>query len=256
MHHIKSLLFLLFTFFITQNVFSQGIPINYLLTSQEFLEDIRDKKDVSAYLKIFEACDIDKLNGQLGTDDQKFAFWVNIYNANIQVILSAQPKKYDDRRTFFSEKQINIGGKLMSFADIEHGILRRSQHEFFLGYLTKLFPSSLEKKLRVSKRDYRIHFALNCGAKSCPPVAIYDWTRLDEQFDKSTKAYLNKFTTYKDDEKTAYVTSLFSWFRGDFGGLDGIKDILLKYQLIPDKNTRLKTSNYDWTLDLGNFITL
>ena len=256
MHLVKSLLLFVFLFTSTQNVLSQGIPVNYLLTSQEFLEDIRDKKDVSAYLKIYEACDIDKLSGQLGTDDQKFAFWVNIYNAYIQVILSANPKKYEDRRTFFKEKQINIGGQWMSFADIEHGILRRSQHEYFLGYLTRLFPSSLEKKLRVSKRDYRIHFALNCGAKSCPPVAIYDWTRLDEQFDKSTKAFLNKFTSYKEDEKTAYVTSLFSWFRGDFGGIEGIKDILLKHQLIPAKNTRVKISNYDWTLDLGNFIII
>ncbi len=253
---IKSFIFVILCISFSVNLSSQGVPINYLLNSQEFLQDIRDKKDVSAYLKIYETCDIDKLSGQLGTDDQKFAFWVNIYNAYIQVILSAQPKKYDDRRIFFGEKQINIGGQLMSFADIEHGILRRSQNQFFLGYVTRFFPSSLEKKLRVNKRDYRIHFALNCGAKSCPPVAIYDWTRLSEQFDKSSKAYLKKFTNYNKEEKTAYVTNLFSWFRGDFGGLDGIKEILLKYQLIPDKNTRIKTSTYDWTLDLGNFINL
>lgn len=256
MPYIKCFIFLFLSLFLNAKVSSQGVPINYLFTSQEFLKDIRDTKDISAYIKILEVCNIDKLNGQLGTDDQKFAFWVNIYNAYIQVILTSNPKKYDDRRTFFKEKQINIGGHWMSFADIEHGILRRSQHEFFLGYLTRFFPSNLEKKLRVEKRDYRIHFALNCGAKSCPPVAIYDWTRLSEQFDKSTKAYLTKFTNYKTDEKTAYVTSLFSWFRGDFGGLDGIKEILLKHQLIPDKSTRIKTSTYDWSLDLGNFISL
>jgi len=256
MSFTKCFLFSFLCLFLSGILSSQGVPINYLLTSQEFIQDIRDKKDITAYVKIFEVCDIDKLSGQLGTDDQKFAFWVNIYNAFIQVILTSQPKKYDDRRTFFGAKQINIGGEMMSFADIEHGILRRSQHPFFLGYLTRLFPSSLEKKLRVDKRDYRIHFALNCGAKSCPPVAIYDWTRLSEQFDKSSKAYLTKFTTYNMEEKTAYVTSLFSWFRGDFGGLNGIKDILLKHQLIPDKNTRIKTSTYDWTLDLGNFIAL
>ncbi|MFZ1750641.1 MAG: DUF547 domain-containing protein, partial [Saprospiraceae bacterium] len=145
---------------------------------------------------------------------------------------------------------------LFSFADIEHGILRRSQHEYFLGYLTKLFPSSIEKMLRVQKRDWRIHFALNCGAKSCPPVAVYDVDRLDEQLNASAMSYLKTFTTYNKTENIASVTSLFSWFRGDFGGLAGIKTILKDRGLIPDRSVRLKTSYYDWTLDLGNFISL
>jgi len=229
-------------------------PIDYLATAEEMLTAIKNKEDVTNFRKTFELANEDQLAAQLGTDEQKIAFWVNIYNAYIQDILYKNPEKYNDRGIFFKSKQIPIAGRLLSFADIEHGIIRRSQHEFFLGYLTRPFASDFEKKFRVKHRDYRIHFALNCGAKSCPPVAVYEWTRLSEQLDKSTKAYLSKFTVLKKDENTAYVTSLFSWFRGDFGGLDGIKNILLKFGLIPDKDIRLKTSTYDWTLDLGNFI--
>jgi hypothetical protein len=248
--------FLIIYIFIPFSLSSKPIPIDYLASAQEMLSDIKYKKDVTSYINIFAVANEDALAAQLGTDEQKIAFWVNIYNAYIQVLLTKDPNKYNDRGQFFKEKQIKIAGHILSFADIEHGIIRGSQHEFFLGYFKRPFASSIEKKFRVLKRDYRIHFALNCGAKSCPPVAIYDWTRLSEQFDKSTDSYLRKFTNYVSGEKTAYVTSLFSWFRGDFGGIEGIKDILLKFKQIPDKNTRLKTSNYDWTLDLGNFIDL
>lgn len=235
---------------------SPTVPVNYLEAAVGMVSDIKNKSDVNSYIKTFEVANEDVLAAQLGTDAQKIAFWVNIYNAYIQVILSKNPEKYNDRSSFFKEKQINIAGNMVSFADIEHGVIRGSQHEYFLGYLKRPFASSFEKKFRVSQKDYRIHFALNCGAKSCPPVAIYDWTRLSDQLEQSTADYLKKFTSYSADEKTAYVTSLFSWFRGDFGGIDGIKDILLKFKLIPDKRTRVKTSTYDWTLDLGNFVDL
>jgi Protein of unknown function, DUF547 len=248
----------LFLFFLLGNLLyinvGKATPVDYLATAEEMLTAIKNKEDMTIFRKTFELANEDQLAVQLGNDEQKIAFWVNIYNAYIQDILSKNPEKYNDRGIFFKSKQIHIAGRLLSFADIEHGILRRSQHEFFLGYLTRPFVSEFEKKFRVNKRDYRIHFALNCGAKSCPPVAIYEWTRLSDQLDKSTKVYLTKFTELKEKEKTAYVTSLFSWFRGDFGGLDGIRNILLKLDLIPDKDTRLKTASYDWTLDLGNFI--
>jgi len=252
---LKYILFFLLTNLVYINV-GKATPVDYLVTAENMLSAIKNKEDVTIFRKTFELANEDQLAAQLGNDEQKIAFWVNIYNAYIQEILSKNPEKYNDRGVFFKSKQIHIAGRLLSFADIEHGIIRRSQHEFFLGYLTRPFVSEFEKKFRVKKRDYRIHFALNCGAKSCPPVAIYDWTRLSEQLDKSTKAYLTKFTILDNSEKTAFVTSLFSWFRGDFGGLDGIKNILLKFALIPDKDIRLKTSPYDWTLDLGNFIEL
>ncbi|MBK8055758.1 MAG: DUF547 domain-containing protein [Saprospiraceae bacterium] len=235
---------------------AQGKPINYLAMSIEFLTAVRNKEKVDLYLQTWASCDLVQLSQQVETDQQKLAFWINMYNAYIQVILANHPEKYNDRGTFFKEKQIKLGGSMFSFEDIEHGILRRSQHPFLLGYFTRWFPDKTEKMLRIGKRDWRIHFALNCGAKSCPPVAIYDTDRIEEQLEVSTKNYLQKFSTYQHSDKIAYVTSLFSWFRGDFGGLEGIKNILIKQNIIPDTNVRLKTAEYDWTMDLANFVDL
>ncbi|MDO1498916.1 DUF547 domain-containing protein [Winogradskyella maritima] len=49
-----------------------------------------------------------KLETSLDTDKKKLAFWINIYNAYIQEILSKSPEKYQDRSNFFKAEQIPI----------------------------------------------------------------------------------------------------------------------------------------------------
>jgi len=225
--------------------------------SEQILTNIKNGKetnDIRAKLYAFSLHDLEK---GLKTDAQKLAFWVNVYNAYIQVILSEHPEKYDDRQEFFSAEQIPIAGRLVSFAKIEHGIIRKSQWPLGLGKIRKWFPNKFERKLRVDKRDYRIHFALNCGAKDCPPVAVYDSDRLDEQFDKGTEMYLKKTSEYDKAKNEVAVTSLFSWFRGDFGSKSGVKDILKEKSIIPTtKGIDITYKNYDWTLDLDNWTEL
>jgi hypothetical protein len=225
----------------------------YVRLSADLLEATRAGTDTKALQAQLSDLSIDQLQAELDTDAKKFAFWVNIYNAYIQIILSEKPELYEDRRTFFKEPYIDMAGRTMAFADIEHGIIRRSALELFLGYLTNPFAPSWQKDLRVKERDYRIHFALNCGAKSCPPVTVYLDDKLDEQFDYMTKTYLAETTEYIADQDLAKVVSLFSWFRGDFGGGDGIRDILVQYEATPQRPSKVETTAYDWTLDLDNW---
>lgn len=229
---------------------------DYVQTSKDFLYALKSHEKTDDLVNEIESWSAKDLENGLKTNNERLAFWVNIYNGFIQLKLSENPELYEDRGSFFKTKFIKIGGENVAFADIEHGIIRRSQFEYFLGYVTNPFSSQWERKLRVYERDFRIHFALNCGALSCPPVAIYDDTKLDEQFNKSTKMFLDKFSTFKPDEGTVYVTSLFSWFRGDFGGKSGTKDILKEYGIISDTNVDLEYDSYDWTLALDNYIDL
>ncbi|MEO0332726.1 MAG: DUF547 domain-containing protein, partial [Bacteroidota bacterium] len=107
------------------------------------------------------------------------------------------------------------------------------------------------------KADGRIHFALNCGAKSCPYIAVYDAIYMDEQLDEIAHQFLNRTSTYEPENEEVYVTSLFSWFRGDFGGKSGIRDYLRKYEVIPQEaDPSLSFETYDWTLELGNYTDL
>ncbi len=236
---------------------SQRENVNFNELSEQFLGNIKEGKDTQDIQDVLANTNLEALESGLKTNDQKTAFWLNIYNAYIQVILAKNPELYQDRGTFFKKEQINIAGNLLSFAEIEHGMVRKSQWEYGLGYIRKWFPSKFERTLRVEERDYRIHFALNCGAKDCPPVAIYEADRLEEQLAKGTKRFLTKTSEFDKANREAAVTSLFSWFRGDFGGKGGTKDILKKNGIITStKGVDLVYKNYDWTLYLDNFIEL
>jgi hypothetical protein len=225
--------------------------------SELFLKKLKDNEDTKEIRHQLAEMDFDVLVKSLTMDAQKLAFWVNIYNAYIQVILTRSPELYENRGNFFSKDQIRIAGTKISFDKIEHGIIRRSQSKLGLGYVKKGFPDKFEKSLRVENPDYRIHFALNCGAKDCPPVGIYSPQRLNEQFSKSTSLFLKSSSSYDSTEKKVYVTSLFSWFRGDFGGKDGTLEILKEQGIIPSiEDVDIEYKDYNWTLALNNFIEL
>lgn len=230
--------------------------VNYVEVSQALLLNIKEKKSFDNEVAILSKSTVSDLVKALKTDEQKIAFWVNVYNAYIQITLAKNPELYEDRSTFFAKERIKIAGETLSFADIEHGIIRRSKTELGLGYVTKWFPAKWERKLRVNEVNWRIHFALNCGAKDCPPVAIYSAENLAKEFDFMTTNYLKEQTSYHSETKTAKTVSLFSWFRGDFGGLSGAKKILKEYKITPEEPEDLDFKNYDWTLSLGNFRTL
>jgi hypothetical protein len=226
---------------------------NLVDLSGAFLTRIQEKKDVEDIIKKLESTTIEDITTDLDTENKKFAFWVNIYNGFIQYHLTKHPEYFEDRGNFFSEKRIKIAGELLAFSDIEHGIIRKSQHPLMLGKHQRWFIPKWERALRVNERDWRIHFALNCGAKSCPPVAIYNAEDLDHQFDFMTQKYLEEFTTYNTETKTANSTALFVWFSGDFGGKRGVKNILSDLNITPTRPKKVNKDQYDWILLLGNF---
>ncbi len=250
----------IYVFFTVLSIQAQNQKVkisDFNALSEQFLKNIINDGDTNEIRAQLYSTTLEELENGLKTDNEKLAFWTNIYNAYIQVILSGNPDEYKDRQAFFKNEQIPIAGRLISFAKIEHGIIRKSQWELGGGLIRKWFPNKFERKLRVDERNYHIHFALNCGAKDCPPVAIYEADRLDEQFDKGTKAYLKRVSEYDSDIKEVKTTPLFSWFRGDFGCKSGVKDILKEYGVIPTtKKIDLTYKNYDWTLDLDNFTEL
>lgn len=227
---------------------------NPIKISQDFLYAARTGDSTERYMTELKNLDEGKLAAYLNTDSEKIAFWLNIYNGFTQVILTKNPDQYKTRGAFFSSKQIAIAGNLISLDFIEHGILRRSKVKWAEGYLDKLFPSALEKKFRVKKLDYRIHFALNCGAKSCPPIAFYEPDKLNDQLNVAVKTYLKGECEYEKATNVVKVPALMGWFRGDFGGKSGIRKILVKNEIIPEgTKPTIKFKTYDWALYLNNY---
>jgi len=251
------LVFLSLSLFLPFNNYGQSpSDVDYNQVSQDLLQAIKDGSDTKEYRDVIESSSIEALEKGLQSNDQKLAFWINIYNSYIIMTLQDSPELYEDRKTFFKENRILVGGELVSFAKIEHGVIRRSQWDLGLGLIRKPFPGRWERKLRVDKKDYRIHFALNCGAKACPPVTIYDPENLEKQLAYMTEKYLSENTEYNEEENKVTTTPLFSWFRGDFGCKKGVKKILASQGLVPSKKVNLNFKGYDWTLDIDNFVEI
>ena len=248
--------FLLSIFILITVTLNAQKSIDYVDVSKNLLQNIMNKTSYEKEVNILANSSLNNLVNQLNTDSQKIAFWVNVYNSYIQISLAKNPDLYKDRSSFFSKPQIKIAGTVLSFDDIEHGIIRKSKVKISLGYMRKWFRAKWERKLRVNTIDWRIHFALNCGAKSCPPVAIYSSENLNKELDFMTQEYLKEQTTFNKNTETANTTVLFSWFRADFGGLNAIKQILLDYKITPIKSKKINFKEYDWTLLLDNFKTL
>jgi len=227
----------------------------FIELSIHFLTDLKEKKPISNYISQFEKIDLDSLYSTLKSPNQKKAFWINMYNGFIQYQLLNDPTLYENRSAFFSKERINVGGKMLSFDDIEHGILRASTLKLSLGYAKNPFASNFEAKFRMQKTDERIHFVLNCGAKSCPPVGIYSAVDFDREVDRVAKAFLNSVSDYDAENEEVSTTVLFSWFRGDFGGNSGIRNTLIRYDVLPrGSDAKLNYKDYDWTLALDNYV--
>jgi len=179
----------------------------------------------------------------------RLAFWLNVYNGAVRARLLQDPAAYRRRWRFFSSPAITVAGRRLSPNAIEHGILRRSAISLGLGYVRNPVPSRFERLHRVGRLDPRIHFALNCGARSCPPLAAYHPEHLDAQLDAAARSYLSGETAVLDGGASVRIPRLLLWYLGDFGGRSGILRLLRRFEVIgPRAAPRVTFGAYDWTL--------
>lgn len=226
----------------------------YTKLSEDLIYASKTGNETSALQLQLQQLNFDSLQIGLSNDAQKKAFWINIYNGYTQIILKTNPDKYKKRNQFFKARQINIAGKNLSLDQIEHDFLRRSKIKWSLGYFNKICPGKTAKAFSVDTLDYRLHFALNCGAKSCPPIAFYSAKQLNSQLDAATEAYLTGEAAYDEAKNIVKLLALMGWFRRDFKGKKNMRKILKKYAIIPqNKNPKIKFKKYSWDIYLDNY---
>ncbi|MBK7873183.1 MAG: DUF547 domain-containing protein [Saprospiraceae bacterium] len=163
------------------------------------------------------------------TKEEKMAYWINAYNAfTIKLIVDHYPiasiTKLDEGKTW-DVKRIQLGKKSYSLNNIENDILR------------------------PQFKDPRIHFALNCAAKSCPPLLNRAWTAetLNKYFEQQTKAFINNPKYNKISANEVQISKIFEWYAGDFGNMI---DFLNKYSKTTiNAGVTVKYLEYDWALN-------
>lgn len=220
----------------------------------DFLKAVRRGDDVSQVKQRLAEIPWSSLADTLDTDSKRLAFWLNCYNAIVQDELTHHPKKYLEKNAFFSAKLLQLRDLSLSLDDIEHGILRRSLSKYGLGYVGRFFVSDWEKRLRLERREPRIHFALNCGAQSCPAVFFYRPEMIDAQLESATKSFLQQDVKYNTATNEVTVSRIFLWFNGDFGGAAGIKGLINRHlEMGLNKRTNLVYREYDWSLQVAKY---
>jgi len=207
-------------------------------------ERAADPMTADAAAAALAALSADAVAAALPDDPARIATWLNLYNAATQRLLAAAPDGFAQRRHFFRRPAVSVAGTSLSLDDIEHGLLRRSRWKLGLGWARNPRPGAFERRFRVERLDPRIHFALNCAAASCPPIAAYAPARLDAQLDLATRGYLAG--SVQDDGRTLTVPRVFLWFPGDFGGPAGIRRLLVRYGVAVE-GRRLRPAGWDWT---------
>lgn len=194
-----------------------------------------DEQELARYLGVLEKVDPESL----GRSEQ-MAFYINAYNAwTIKLILTGYPgvKSIKDLGTLFQspwkKKFVKINGEDVSLDHIEHDILR------------------------PQFKDPRIHFAVNCASKSCPPLLgePFTGTELQRQLDGVTKNFINdpKSNFIKGDK--LYVSRIFKWFGEDFGNdilgfvRSHAQGTLAQNISKGDNKLKIKYLDYDWSLN-------
>jgi hypothetical protein len=187
----------------------------------------------------------------VNTDERKKSFWVNCYNSYFLLLRRSGL----DKPEVYTAKAITIAGIKLSLDDIEHGILRRYRYKYSMGFMRSFFVPKHIKNLTVERLDYRIHFALNCGAKSCPPIAFYSAELIDDQLEMATLSFLEGETIDQTEAQEIHISTLFKWYWADFGGRKGIKQILNTKLGLHTEGKKLVFTPYSWEEDLNNYIT-
>jgi Protein of unknown function, DUF547 len=160
--------------------------------------------------------------------EERLAYWINAYNAvTVRLILTNYPvssiTKLDGGKTW-DVKRYSNGGKKLSLNDIENTILR---------------PMG----------DARIHFALNCAAKSCPPLLNEAFTseNVNKLLEQRTRQFINSASRTIIGKDEIQVSKIFDWYSKDFGN---VVDFVNKYaKTKAAKTAKVTFMEYDWNLN-------
>jgi len=179
---------------------------------------------------------------------EAFAYWANLYNAlTLKVVLERYPvRSIRDIRSSgvpldpkgyigpWRTRLVTVEGKRMSLDDIENGTMR----PFF--------------------RDPRVHYAVNCASIGCPNLWPRVWraATLEAELNSAAAAYVNhpRGVTILPDGRLR-VSSIYIWFREDFGGDEaGVIAHLRQFAAPPltqrlTRRTSIAEDAYDWALN-------
>lgn len=165
--------------------------------------------------------------------DEKKAFYLNAYNLLVvRAVLDRYPLgSVKEVPGFFDERRFAVAGERLTLNELEN------------------------QKLREPYGDPRVHFALVCGARGCPPLppGAYLPASLDRQLTERTRQAFNdpSFVRVNPGKKQVLLSEIFKWYASDFpAGAKGLITFLNTYRSAPvPTNFHPGYYPYDWSLN-------
>ena len=183
------------------------------------------RSELNAYLDIVSKKVPDSSWGR----NESLAYWINVYNAyTLDLILTNYPTSSItnlDGGKPWDVKRITLAGKKYSLNDIEHTIIRPQFN------------------------DARIHFAVNCAAKSCPKLNNGAMTaaNVNGTLESLTKQFVNNSAINTISSNSASLSKIFEWYASDFGDL---VTFINKYSSqAMQSGASISYVDYDWALN-------
>ncbi|KAL4422375.1 hypothetical protein ABPG75_008572 [Micractinium tetrahymenae] len=208
---------------------------------------------------------------QLSSREERMAFFINIYNALVvhALVVFGPADGTLSRLRWFDSISYLIGGRRWSSNDVEHGVLRGnapSPASLFslLGkpqWAGKTFKAGDPRAaLAIQPVDPRIHFALNCGAASCPPIRVYTPDRLEFGLEAAASAFCAGEVAVDKAAGELELSMILKWYGPDFGSKQQLMDFLVAHlpagpagdlqELLASRGAegiKLRFRPYDWT---------
>ncbi|GAV69834.1 Glutaredoxin domain-containing protein/DEP domain-containing protein/DUF547 domain-containing protein [Cephalotus follicularis] len=208
------------------------------------------------------AQDLQRVDLQVLSLDEKLAFFLNLYNAMVihAVISIGSPQGLIDSRSFFSDFQYVVGGHPYSLNTIKHGILRNNRRPPYS--LIKPFRNG-DKRLQLApfKVNPLIHFGLCDGTRSSPKVRFFSSEGIEAELRCAARDFFQKGGIEVDlDKRTVYLSRILKWFSVDFGPekemlkwiikyVDATKAGLLMHLLDDGGSINIVYQNFDWLVN-------
>ncbi len=197
--------------------------------------------------------------------EEQLSFWINLYNALIidAVIQFGIRESVHETPGFFWRAAYEIGALRFCAYDIEYGILRANRgHPAIPG--PQFAAADPRKQYQLAELDPRVHFALVCAARSCPPVAFYSPEKIDDQLDAAARSFINGGGVDVDiDRREVWLSRIFQWYAPDFAAgplaltrKQALLDFVAQYltdeiarDFLRGGSARVRFQKYDWSLN-------
>jgi Protein of unknown function, DUF547 len=196
-----------------------------------------DSLNIDVFLK--SAAQVTLSDYRLWENNDRLAFLINVYNASILQLIS---QKYP----------------ITTIGDLTEEVGNPWEYKFISIFNDYVSLNDIESKMIFKWFDGPLaHFAISSISYSSPPFRAehYNGKKIETQLEDQAKQFIAKrdhCNRYDKVENILYLSSMFKWFRKDFGVSDrDLITFIANYnkEVILENNPVIKYLPFDWNIN-------